>query len=426
MMLATSRLLIAVAGLLRPAAALLVAEGSPCAVKCGNVLSNTTDDMIVCEEAAYGLTSQGQVFQSCVTCESTSPYYITEGGQNSSDLQYMLYNMRFATAKCLFESDANPCTTSRACANIKDAIMYGIPGDNITAYGYCGWWSDFELEKCTDCLSATVDGLVLNNFVSMLSGACQYQLEPPATLPYEGNIFSSDVVNVTAPTPTATFVSAGNNLALDNGQIAGVTIGGVVILLTLFGCGVVINGKRRRKAYLNRREQHMKNWPGQQSGGDMFETPVSQRPLRGWEDSPVSAVTQATFPRYFSPYSSQYNSPVTAVEGPSNIAWPVEKAQNIGVALSPDHDESVNHWPEKKGKEKAVANMDPDMGADTDSYELQEGVNSAGGYGFKIPPPPPNPPQAPMLQHPGYGRHGRSVQGNPTWSDENLDGPRYI
>lgn len=56
-----------------------------------------------------------------------------------------------------------------------------------------------------------------------------------------------------------------------------------------------------------------------------------------------------------------------------------------------------DHWDDKKGKEKAAA--------ENEGYELQEGVNSAGGYGFPIPPPPP-PPSAPVLGHPGYGRHG--------------------
>lgn len=66
------------------------------------------------------------------------------------------------------------------------------------------------------------------------------------------------------------------------------------------------------------------------------------------------------------------------------------------MAISPDR-EVRDHWDDKKGKEKVAA--------ENEGYELQEGVNSAGGYGFPIPPPPPL-PSAPVLGHPGYGRHG--------------------
>lgn len=220
------------------------------------------------------------------------------------------------------------------------------------------------------------------------------------------------MVNVTDPTPTATFAPTGLTGPLDSGAIAGIVIGGLVVLLAIVGCGIVLNGKRRRKAYLRRREQVSKNWPQGPGGGEMFETPISQKPLRGWEDSPTSAATQTTFPPYFSPYASQYNSPVSAVEGPSHMAWPAaEKTtqQNIGVAISPDREVAAGSpWgDDRKGKEKDIVG--------NDGYELQEGVNSpGGGYGypgFPIPPPPPLPThQAPVLSHPGYGRHGVAPQ----------------
>lgn len=307
----------------------------------------------------------------------------------------MLYNLRYATNTCLFQSNTtSPCVTSFACENIQHAIQYGNLTSSSSIYGYCDLWTDYNLDKCHDCLASSNDNYI-SNFISILDGACRLKLEPPATLPLQGSIFSTDVVNVTDPTPTATFTPSGLTGPLDSGAIAGIAIGGLVVLLAIIGCGIVINGKRRRKAYLRRRE---KNWPPSQGGGEMFETPISQKPLRGWEDSPISAATQTTFPPYFSPYASQYNSPVSGVEGPSHMAWPVEKTQNIGVAISPDR-EVASPWDDKKGKEKVAM--------DNDGYELQEGVNSAGGYGFSIPPPPPPAIQAPMLGHPGYGRYGK-------------------
>ncbi|KAI1075622.1 hypothetical protein F5B20DRAFT_374728 [Whalleya microplaca] len=410
---------LAFAALWRSSAALMVADGSPCASKCGNVLDSTTPDMVVCSQADYSDTSSGQVFESCVSCEATSPYSTTKGSQNVSDLQYMLYNLRYATNQCLFAAASNPCTTSFACEHIQSAIQYANLSSSVSEYGYCSEWTDYLEDKCHDCLNASPDSHYLSNYVSILSGACRLQLPPPATLPLQGGIFdTSDTVNVTDPTPTATFTPPATG-ALDSGAIAGIVVGGVVVLLTLIGCGVVINGKRRRKAYLRRREEVSKNWPSPSgphggAGGEMFETPISQRPLRGWEDSPISAATQTTFPPYFSPYSSQYNSPVSGggggVEGAGvgvggHMAWPAEKTQNIGVALSPDRELGNPQWAgDRKGKDR----VDADGDGDGDGYELQEGVNSAGGYGFPMPPPPPA--QAPMLSHPGYGRHGFAPQ----------------
>jgi hypothetical protein len=174
----------------------------------------------------------------------------------------------------------------------------------------------------------------------------------------------------------------------------------VAALLGVAGFCIVTNGKRRRKAYLRRREEQVKNWPSPGGGGEMFETPISQRPLRGWDESPVSAATDRPYPRYISPYSSQYNSPVSAIEGPSHGNWPAEKTQNIGVALSPNA-APTDHWADKKGKDKLEDTKD--------AYEMQEGVHSGGGLNQYVPPPPP---VAPVLGHPGYGRHGPSPKGS--------------
>ncbi|KAI0596736.1 hypothetical protein F4775DRAFT_584771 [Biscogniauxia sp. FL1348] len=389
-------------------AAIIVADGSPCGTQCGNVLDSTTPDMIVCDEYDYTVTSAGKVFDACVTCESTSSYETIEGGKNVTDLQYLLYNLRYATSHCLFEATSGPCVTTTACGPLRDAVEYGNLSSSVTLYGYCSLWSDYQLEKCTDCLSAWSEGHYLHNFMSILSGACRLRLEPPATLPLEGQIFSTDLVNVTDPTPTATFAAVGSTGPLSNGEIAGVVAGGIVILLVIVGCGVVLNGKRRRKSYLRQREQLRKNWPSPQAGGEMFETPVSQRPLRGggWGDSPVSAATadgSYPYPRYFSPYTSQYNSPVSAAESSNHAAWstttPQEKAQNIGVALSPDTEVSHHPWPDNKGKEKEKADMD------REAYEMQEGVNSSDAYGYALHTPPLQAYYPPVLNHPGYGRH---------------------
>ena len=172
----------------------------------------------------------------------------------------------------------------------------------------------------------------------------------------QGNVFSGDKVNATAPSPTAAvdpawFDQGPLNLAAK----VGIAVGGFVLLLTVLGCGIILNGKRKRKAFLHKLQTQFpqKGWPAPTSPqrADMAETPasqqhfrsgwddtpLSQRPLRGWDESPLSGNTDKTFPRYFSPYSSQYNSPVSASDSQNpklQMPFPVLGAtqqQEIGV-----------------------------------------------------------------------------------------------
>ena len=231
--------------------------------------------------------------------------------------------------------------------------------------------------------------------MTVLQAGCQQQPVPGVTISIEGDVFSTDRVNITAPTPSATV----NPDWFDHGPLnlgakVGIGAGGFVALLVLAGCCIVWNGKRRRRAYLRRLETKMsrKAWPASPQvgghGGEMFETPMSQRPLRGWDDSPMSAQTDSAFPRYFSPYSSQYNSPVSAQDPPA-MQWPEAargRKDNIGVALSPDGTRS--------GKQEF-----------TETYEMHE-VESAGSSSSKARSQVSQ--DAPVLNHPGYGRHGSS------------------
>lgn len=79
-------------GLAAPSLAILVAPGSPCASKCGNVLDKTSSDDLVCEEDQYD-SGAGLVFKSCVECQLSSSY-VTESDDfkngKDTDLQWMI------------------------------------------------------------------------------------------------------------------------------------------------------------------------------------------------------------------------------------------------------------------------------------------------------------------------------------------------
>lgn len=256
--------------------------------------------------------------------------------------------------------------------------------------------------------------------MTVLQAGCEQRPEPGVTIAIEGEVFSTDKVNVTAPTPTATV----NPEWFDQGPLGlggkvGIAVGGFVFILIILGFCIVWNGKRRRRAYLRTLDgkyngspkvwQQNNGWPSalhHHPSREMHETPVSQRPLRGWDDSPMSATTDHTFPRYFSPYSSQYNSPISAQDGP-NMQWPAGAApgaapgatQNIGMALS-DHGSGGGSW------DANVSDNKGNMQQSHESYEMHN-VDSAGGNQpldprFKHPEPP-------TLSHPGYGRSLESL-----------------
>lgn len=81
----TTAVLGALAALLRSSIAILVVQGSPCDQSCGNVLSATHSNDLVCNETQYASTSAGVVFEACTRCELKSNY--TADGQ--TDLQWM-------------------------------------------------------------------------------------------------------------------------------------------------------------------------------------------------------------------------------------------------------------------------------------------------------------------------------------------------
>lgn len=239
---------------------------------------------------------------------------------------------------------------------------------------------------------------------AVLQAGCEQQPVPGVGLGLSGDVFSTDDVEVTAPSPTA----AVDPNWFDHGPISlgakvGIAIGGLILVLSIAGFCIVWNGKRRRRAYLRTLEKKYGNqgWPSPQNHAEMFETPVSQHPLRGWDDSPMSVQTEAEklWPRYVSPYSSQYNSPVSGNEGPS-MQWPaaaLSPQREIGVALGGE--DPTDKWAastlhEGKGKDKQP-----------ESYEMHN-VDSAGG---SRPSQHTHTTQAaPVLGHPGYGRKSDS------------------
>ncbi|KAM0332961.1 hypothetical protein ACHAQA_001617 [Verticillium albo-atrum] len=380
--------------------ALKAIDGSPCQSLCGNVLDATTSDDLVCKEEDYNTSAEGGVFERCTTCQLTSGY----GDGEETDTQWLLYNLRYATSYCLFgypENDdvgSSPCLTSTACEPLKHAVTYNDLAANGTAYGYCSAWVFDQLPRCASCLRAGSNHYIAN-FLTVLQAGCEQMPVNGTSVSVDGPPFTNFAVNITDPTPVATYIPNYYPGPLSLDARVGIAFGGLFIILVLTGCFIICTGRRKRRTFLKTYDEKMKKaraaWPTpiNTSGGDYFESPSSQHPFRGWDDtpqsqkplrdwdnSPQSTNTEKFHQRYFSPYSSQFNSPDTAVDG-RNVQWPVDKPQmrtvpqDVGIALGGPEPSPV--WQDTKGK--AVGE---------ESYELRE---VEGNYGHHLHAPGASP-----------------------------------
>ncbi|KAM5342553.1 hypothetical protein ACJ41O_013519 [Fusarium nematophilum] len=364
----TLALVTASLGLLSPAASILVADDSPCGTLCGNVLSATTSDDIVCNEGDY-TSGAGIVYQQCLACQQTSDYRTSD---NETDQQYLL--------------------CEKACGPFRNAIVYKNLSSKVESYEYCDDWpvdDNLDFQGCTECLQIG-EQHYLANFITVLQAGCEQQPVPGATVSVEGNVFSKDDVNVTDPSPLATL----DPDWFDNGPLnleakVGIAAGGVVLILITLGFCIIWRGRRRRRAFLSTLEikQGGKSWPTPiMIPGEMRETPLSQKPLRGWDESPMSVRSEKPFHNYVSPYASQFSSPVSATE--LKLAnWPVmapngqmyqqqqnQSSPHIGVALGGD-DSSINTSGSSKGKGRQHE----------EEYEMRPVDNAHGGIGIYQP-----------------------------------------
>jgi hypothetical protein len=315
----------------------------------------------------------------------------------------------------LFPQESNTYTIAndhnrKACGPFRDSIIYNNLTAEVDGYDYCDTWPVHDTDDfvgCTECLQAG-DNHFIANFITVLQAGCEQKPKPGTLISTDGSIFSRENVNITAPTPVASL----NPDWLDQGPISlgakvGIAAGGVALILFTLGFCIIWRGRRRRRAFLSQLEtKHANSWPTPltipRETRETRDTPLSQKPLRSWDESPISVRSEQLFPpHHVSPYASQYSSPVSATE--LKLAhWPVmapnqqmtaamhnqapfppmfpsmyqpdPSSSQIGVALGGD-DSSVNSG-NSKGK-----------GHSTEEYEMAPVDNQHAGIGIYQPEP---------------------------------------
>ncbi|KAG0648361.1 hypothetical protein D0Z07_5587 [Hyphodiscus hymeniophilus] len=383
------------------ATALQALSSSPCAVQCGNDLGGTSPSDIVCPDSSYASVPAGQTFSTCITCQLGSTY--VDPVTKQTDLQWGLYNLRYAMSWCFF-----------ACGPLQSSIELDSLAPNATEYSYCALLLDsISVGKCSACLAEQTDEYYLLNFLTALNAGCVQQPTPGNTISIQGSLFSTTPVNITSPsaTPSGSFHPA---TGLTLGAKIGIAVGAFLLLLIVLGFCIIWNGKRRRRAVLRKVQQDSgyDDWRRHHSfggaqgvgfnpmvggatppmgstnnGGAFFDSPDSQRPLHSWSARPMDESPVSTFGEkaYFSPYTSNYSSPVSAQDlvPPIGKEWPVDRKTDLHGPVSLGRDWAVER---KTSTASGSGRREKDKGREGDQFEMQN--------------------VAPILMHPGHGRGG--------------------
>jgi hypothetical protein len=150
----------------------------------------------------------------------------------------------------------------------------------------------------------------------MIAG-CQQKPSSGALLGLDGSLFSSDPVQITVSTGGGTSSSSSSSSKSSSGSMSlgaeiGIAITAVVILLLIAGTVVICYGKKRRAAKLAARSPRSQRDSYHRFGAGPTPPTPTWATSSAADDTPVTAGGYDSEKHAFSPYTSQYNSPVSA------------------------------------------------------------------------------------------------------------------
>ncbi len=68
---------------------------------------------MTCDDADYASSTYGATFKACLACELSSTY--VDPNTKESDLQWAIYNLRYALSWCLFGFNNNTDLANTPC-----------------------------------------------------------------------------------------------------------------------------------------------------------------------------------------------------------------------------------------------------------------------------------------------------------------------
>ncbi|KKY33089.1 putative exo-alpha-sialidase neuraminidase [Diaporthe ampelina] len=208
----------------------------------GDAPLGTSD--IVCDDVDYFSSETGVRFKKCEECLQASK--AVNGSE--SDSSRFLYNLRYASATCLFDypkhraNSTASCDLDTACKPLQTAVETGLgtqAGDSD--FSYCSAddsaFYGSNIDNCVTCLQSSSSSYVANFLVALQAG-CEQQRAPGVLLGLSGEIFSEQPVNITSAASNSTAVNRGGDREeLSTAAIVGIAIGATalfVIAIILF------------------------------------------------------------------------------------------------------------------------------------------------------------------------------------------------
>ncbi|KAL2870270.1 uncharacterized protein BJX67DRAFT_345061 [Aspergillus lucknowensis] len=230
---------------------LRTAPGSPCESRC-SPSNETAPEEVVCLDREYSDTDVGRKFEDCIGCQLQSTFADDSSGQ--SDVEWGLYNLRFAFTSCVYGYPAKVSDVSNscpvACEDIEPALKFELAHPSALSLNtWCGTssFADNEISDCGTCYNLTYDEhnrqVYMANFIEALRYNCHFETPTEEQFPITpSRIFTESML----PSSTADLISSSStphNLAL----IIAMPILGFIILLCLLALGCFFFIRSRRK-----------------------------------------------------------------------------------------------------------------------------------------------------------------------------------
>ncbi|KAJ5090639.1 hypothetical protein N7532_009323 [Penicillium argentinense] len=246
-----------------PVSALRTTSGSPCADVCGS--SNTTASEIACLDSQYNQT-KGGAFEKCVSCQLESTY--TDRTSGETDVNWGLYNLRYAVSSCIFGYPAQTSNLSSPCPVSCDGVRAAVETDlkNPSADNFNSWcgvstFADNVVNSCEFCYNLTASQnqaqVYLANFLESIRYNCHFEAVTGSAFDIApSRIFTSVLLPSSMSLTTSTSSSSGVNLGL---VIALPVLGFVIILIGLGTCCFFFIRYRRKRTRRGRHQNHMWN-----------------------------------------------------------------------------------------------------------------------------------------------------------------------
>ncbi|KAJ5579875.1 uncharacterized protein N7459_005860 [Penicillium hispanicum] len=281
------------------AVGLRTTSGSPCTDACSKSgpTSNTTSSEIVCLDGSYNQT-KGENFQDCVSCQLKSTFQDTNTGE--TDVNWGLYNMRFAFSTCVygypvsFSNLSSPCTVS--CDGVRLAVETDVQDpavDNLDSWCSAPSFADNVVNTCEFCYNLTqvpqrqlylanctysprqynpVSARTTNSSNAVLE-AIRYNCHFPTVGGHAFDVSPTRIFAESLLPSSLSLSTSSSGHSVNLGLVIAVPVVGFVILLCgVGGCCFFFIRWRRKRARRNRFSNHL---------------------YARWHDTTISTPTQA-------------------------------------------------------------------------------------------------------------------------------------